>query len=75
MAKSNSSSTSSRKSKPSARDRLTADFGEEGMIQYYPDGTVLSGRRVVIAGDMCIQKDGQFVGWKWKLDPGSVGYD
>ena len=60
---------------PNAEDRMTADFGQEGMMQYYPDGTVLSGKRVVTAGDMCMQKDGVFIGWRWKLAPETIGYE
>ena len=50
-------------------------MGQPGMMQYYPDGTVLSGNRVIEAGDMCMQKDGVFIGWRWKLAPETIGYE
>ena len=60
---------------PHAEARMTADMGQLGMMQYYPDGTVLSGNRVITAGDMCMQKDGVFIGWRWKLAPETIGYE
>ena len=77
--KSKSPSKSSPKEKPKpdphAEARMTADMGQPGMMQYYPDGTVLSGNRVIEAGDMCMQKDGVFIGWRWKLAPETIGYE
>ena len=60
---------------PNAEARMTADMGQSGMMQYYPDGTILSGNQVITAGDMCMQKDGVFIGWRWKLAPETIGYE
>ena len=54
---------------------MTGDMGQSGMMQYYPDGTVLSGNQVITAGDMCMQRDGVFIVWRWKLAPETIGYE